>query len=72
MLNDLCPLFEPYVKAIKVDIDEKLRLKKESEELERKKAEELKEKERIEMEMKRKNEEELRQSEEQKWVFFKT
>ena len=66
LLNELCPLFEPYVKAIKVDIDEKLRLKKESEELERKRAEELKENERIEMEIKRKNEDEMRQLDEQK------
>lgn len=66
LLNELCPLFEPYVKAIKVDFDEKLRIKREAEVLEQKRIEEQKERERIELEIKRKEEEELRQLEEQK------
>ncbi len=66
LLDELCPLFEPYVKAIKCDFDEKERLRKEAEELERRRLQEIEEKEKLELEEKRKNEEELKRIDEQK------
>ena len=42
-LDSLCPLFRPYVMAVKCDMEEKERKKKELEELERRKLLELEE-----------------------------
>lgn len=66
LLDSLCPLFKPYVKALKCDYEEKERIKREQDELERRKQEELREKERLELEAKRKMEEEMRKFDEQK------
>ncbi|CAG2118640.1 unnamed protein product, partial [Medioppia subpectinata] len=66
LLNQLCPLFEPYVKAFKLDFDEKERQRREAQELEEKRIQEVREKERLELELKRKSEEEMREVEEQK------
>jgi len=66
LLDSLCPLFRPYVMAVKCDIDEKERKQRELEELERRKqieAEELdkrkaeEEAKRIELEKQHKYEE---------------
>lgn len=66
LLNNLCPLFLPYVEAHKCDLEEKKRILKEEEEKERIRQEKQMEAERLEMEKKRKSEEQMRQFDAQK------
>ncbi|XP_054153942.1 Golgi resident protein GCP60-like [Oppia nitens] len=66
LLHQMCPLFEPYVKAFKVDFDEKERLKRVAKEAEEKRLHDETERQRIEEEIQRKAEEEKKLSEEQK------
>lgn len=65
LLDTLCPLFRPYVIAVKYDLDEKERKRKEQEEVELKKQQELEEKN-MEEQQRKLQEEKQKQFEEQK------
>lgn len=68
LLDCLCPLFRPYVMAIRCDLDEKRRQQEEAEEMAKQKQKELEESEqrKLEEEAKRKEEEQVKKYEEQK------
>ncbi|OTF78393.1 hypothetical protein BLA29_006892 [Euroglyphus maynei] len=66
-LDNICPVFRSYLIAVRCDIEEKERKRKESEEMKRKKLEEL-EKCRVEEEARAKEEEKRQQYEKQKYL----
>lgn len=63
LLNSLCPLFRPFVIAVKCDVEEKERKQIELEELEKRKQLEKEEAERLQMEEEEKRIEEQKRKE---------